>query len=96
MNWYKITFLLSVVGLSCQSEFRHKEKSSIEKYFSPRFRHFKEQWVKIYFYAWFNSFSLHNAFSERVSQFSTMKRIETSPEEGEVNIDYPLCLNINW
>ena len=33
---------------------------------------------------------MYYAFYERVSQFSTMKRIETSPEEAEVNIYYPL------
>ena len=37
----------------------------------------------------FNTFNLHYAFYERVSEFSTMKRIETSLEETEVNIDYP-------
>ena len=42
-----------------------------------------------------NTFKLHCAFYERVSQFSTMKRIEISPEEAEENIFYPLCLNIN-
>ena len=74
----------------------HTEKNIAEKYSSPRFSCFKAQWVKIYFYGGFNTFNLHCAFYERVSQFSTMKRIETSPEEAEVNIDYPLCLNINW
>ena len=54
-----------------------------EKYVSPRFRHFKAQWAIVYFYAWFNTFNLHYAFYERVSQFSTMKIIETLPEEAE-------------
>ena len=80
-----------IVGIRIQI---HKEKKIIdEKKNSP---HFKPQRANIYFYAWFTTFDLHYTFYERISQFSTMKRIETSPEEAEVNIDYLRCLNINW
>ena len=40
----------------------------------------------------FNASNLHYAFHEGVGQFSTMKRIKTSPGETEVKIDYSLCL----
>ena len=76
----------AIVDIEIQT---HNEKKIIvEKYFPPCFGHFKAQLAKIYFYARFNSFNLNNAFYERDSQFSNMKRMETSPEKAGVNIDY--------